>query len=88
MEPPKFTAWKMFISERIRRSRQKAGFTVEQLAKRADLPVDFLRRVEACEHSPSHFARNKIAAATGVDPEFFEWDDDTPSGQAAAGGGG
>lgn len=63
--------WLQVISAKVMERRLAAGMTQEQLAKKSGLPLDFIQRVEAGEHSPGNKARAKMADALGVHPRVF-----------------
>jgi transcriptional regulator with XRE-family HTH domain len=54
------------LGEAIRAKRQKAEFSQEKLAEKADLSTVFISRVERGKESPSVDSLVKIAKALGV----------------------
>ena len=54
------------LGEAIRARRQKAKFSQEKLAEKADLSTVFISRVERGKESPSVDSLVKIATALGV----------------------
>lgn len=54
------------FGQNIRKARIKAGFTQEQLAKIADLHVNYYARVERGEENPSYETIEKIVKALKV----------------------
>ncbi len=63
--------WLKHISEKTREARKHVGLSQQKLAELADLPLDFIVRIEAAETSPSHMAVGKIAGATGKPLSFW-----------------
>ncbi len=61
----------MFDAERIRRARQEAGLTQEQLAERLSRSKDTVRGYEAGRIQPPGKIVKQIAELTGRRPEWF-----------------
>lgn len=71
-EPQSLSQWISFVSARLKDARESAGFTQEQLATLTGLPQSHISRLENGVHSPSAATIEKIAAATGRAPSFFD----------------
>lgn len=64
--------WLILLSRRIRHHRTTQHMTQGELAERSGLSLDFIRRVEVMEHSPSYWSRCKIAKALTGDEKSLE----------------
>ncbi|HEX5443709.1 MAG TPA: helix-turn-helix transcriptional regulator [Pirellulales bacterium] len=71
-EPIGTESWLDFVSARLREAREQAGLTQAELAQRTKLPQSHISRLENGVHSPSSATIEKIAAATGKPPSFFD----------------
>ena len=56
----------------LRAALGRRGLTGVELAKVADLPEDYIRRLLRAHVSPSHVVREKIARALGIDVMVME----------------
>lgn len=54
------------VGERLRSARQELGWTQAQLAKGADLSVNYVARLERGELGPSLFVASRLASALGM----------------------
>ncbi len=61
----------MNIGERIRRLRDSKGIKRSWLAKKTDLTINYLYKIEKGLAQPSKKTLRKIASALGVAPEYF-----------------
>ncbi len=61
----------MRFKDRLRQLRKEAGFTQEELAARAGMPVHSLRNHEQGQRQPSWPAVIKLSRALGVSTEEF-----------------
>ena len=52
---------------------EETGLTIEQLAEKANLPLDRMAAIEAGRWTPSPAERIRIAAAFGVKQEEISW---------------
>lgn len=68
----------MGIGERIRRQRQKLGFSLRELGARTDLTAGFLSQIENEQLSPSLNSLQSIASALQV-PMFYFLENSQPS---------
>jgi DNA-binding XRE family transcriptional regulator len=59
--------WTTHVAGRIKELREKAGMSIEALAKSADLPPEYVLLIEEAQESASNFALSKIANALHVD---------------------
>jgi DNA-binding XRE family transcriptional regulator len=64
--------WIVFVSQRIREERRKAGLTQEVLAERAGIPQSHVSRLENGQHSPTSMTLERIADALGVSVSRFD----------------
>lgn len=69
---PEFNHWLVWISSRVAQARANRGWTIEQTAKMANIPSDYLLGVEAGINSPGHLVRKKLAYALECDETYFE----------------
>jgi transcriptional regulator with XRE-family HTH domain len=60
------------VSTRLRTTRESAGITQEELAKRTGIQQSHLSRLEQGEHSPTQKTLMKIANALGVEISVFD----------------
>jgi DNA-binding XRE family transcriptional regulator len=65
-------SWLQFVSTRLRNTRESAGITQEELAKRTGIQQSHLSRLEQGEHSPTQKTLIKIANALGVAISVFD----------------
>jgi transcriptional regulator with XRE-family HTH domain len=63
-----------FFTERLRQLRHEAGFTQEQLARRAGLSLAAIRHFEQGWREPTYATLLKLAEALGVSLAAFEPD--------------
>lgn len=62
----------MFLADTVRRLRTEAGFTQQELAKRANLSIGFIRDLEQGRRKGIEWASvQAISAALGVSCEVF-----------------
>jgi DNA-binding XRE family transcriptional regulator len=59
--------WTAHVAGKIKALREKAGMTIDALAKAADLPPEYVGLVEEARESASNLALSKIANALHVD---------------------
>ena len=59
--------WTAHVGGRIKELREKAGMSINALAKAADLPPEYVGQVEEAQESASNMALSKIANALHVD---------------------
>jgi DNA-binding XRE family transcriptional regulator len=71
-EPIGLDQWLTFVSGRIRRAREEASMTQEQLEAATGLPQSHISRLENAVHSPSSLTLEKIAKATGKPASYFD----------------
>lgn len=64
--PARLKRWIAYISNRVRDTRVRKSITQKALAKYAGIPLEYLRRLEAQELSPSYIAVSKIARGLNV----------------------
>lgn len=77
MEVAVIDAVESMLGERIRKAREEAGLSLDELATATDMPVETIEAIEAGE-SLSSSALGQIAAATHRRVDFFlQPDDDT-----------
>lgn len=67
----KFVAWKMWISKRIKETREKKECCIGMLSVLSSLSEEYLHKIETAEISPSDTAIVKISRALGVPRETF-----------------
>ncbi len=61
-----------WVGIQIKKYRSKAGFTQEQLAKRAGMPQSHVSRLECGKHAATYLTISKIADELGVDPGLLD----------------
>jgi ribosome-binding protein aMBF1 (putative translation factor) len=71
-EPIGLDGWIAFVSKRIKRAREAAHMTQEDLEKSTGLPQSHISRLENGVHSPSSSTLEKIAKATGQPACYFD----------------
>ena len=79
----------MRFKDKLRQLRKEAGFTQEELADRAGMPVHSLRNHEQGQRQPSWPAVIKLARALGVSTEEFascDLEEEESEGKATAKG--
>lgn len=60
------------VATNLRRIRQAAGLSQEDLADRADIDRNYVGKLEREENSPTTDMLDKLAAVLAIDPiEFF-----------------
>ncbi len=69
---PGMEHWLKWISSRVATARAKRGWTIEQVARVANLPIDYIYQVEAGIIGPSHLAREKLAYALECNKGYLE----------------
>lgn len=62
------TDWRDVVGTNVRRSRQKAKLTQEQLALEAKIDLTYVGGIERGRRNPSVLVLARIAAALGVEP--------------------
>jgi transcriptional regulator with XRE-family HTH domain len=62
------TDWRAVIGTNVRRARQKAGLTQEQLAHEAKIDLTYAGGIERGRRNPSALVLVRIAEALGVEP--------------------
>jgi DNA-binding XRE family transcriptional regulator len=77
--PVGMDGWLSYVSARIKKAREDAGLTQQQLEVATGLPQSHISRLENGVHSPSSATLQKIAAATNKPLSYFD-----PSGEADA----
>lgn len=65
-----------YVGGLIRKLREQAGLTQEELAANAGIPQPHLSRLENAEHCANHFTLAKLAPALGVAAAAFDFDED------------
>ena len=61
--------WRTIVGGNVRRLRQAAGLTQEQLAFEADIDLTYVGGIERGRRNPSLLVMVRIATALEVDPE-------------------
>jgi len=60
--------WRAIVGRNVRRCRQSAGLTQEQLAFAAEIDLTYVGGIERGVRNPSLLVLVRIAAALGTDP--------------------
>ena len=71
------------LGQRLRRLRDEAGLTQQQVAERADVPLQSLRNWEHDRREPLVGTAFKLARALGVDCTAFQVED-RPAAETSA----
>jgi transcriptional regulator with XRE-family HTH domain len=61
--------WRGIVGGNVRRSRQQAGLTQEQLAFEADIDLTYVGGIERGRRNPSLLILVRIAEALKIDPQ-------------------
>jgi len=62
------TDWREVVGTNVRRSRQKAKLTQEQLALEAKLDLTYVGGIERGKRNPSVLVLSRLAEALGIEP--------------------
>lgn len=60
--------WRAIVGANVRRARQKAGLTQEQVALQADIDLTYMGGIERGRRNPTVLVLARLADALGVDP--------------------
>ena len=60
--------WRAIVGANVRRARQKAGLTQEQVALQADIDLTYMGGIERGRRNPTVLVLVRLADALGVDP--------------------
>lgn len=60
--------WRIIVGKNVRRLRQKADLTQEQLAFEAQIDLTYVGGIERGKRNPSLLVMTRIARALSVDP--------------------
>jgi transcriptional regulator with XRE-family HTH domain len=60
--------WRAIVGANVRRARQRAGFTQEQVALQADIDLTYMGGIERGRRNPTIMVLARIADALGVEP--------------------
>ncbi|HEY0958272.1 MAG TPA: helix-turn-helix transcriptional regulator [Novosphingobium sp.] len=60
--------WRVIVGKNVRRLRQKAELTQEQLAFEAHIDLTYVGGIERGKRNPSLLVMTRIARALGADP--------------------
>jgi transcriptional regulator with XRE-family HTH domain len=60
--------WRAIVGANVRRARQKAGLTQEQVALQADIDLTYVGGIERGRRNPSVLVLARIADALGAEP--------------------
>jgi transcriptional regulator with XRE-family HTH domain len=77
------------LGSRIKQSRERLGWSQNELARRSGVPQPLLSQLEAGQRdSMTTDNAKRLARALGVGVDYLigTWEDDTPPGSAAPGG--
>lgn len=60
--------WRAIVGTNVRRARNKAGLTQEQLALEAKIDLTYVGGIERGKRNPSVLVLTRIAEALAIDP--------------------
>jgi len=60
--------WRAIVGANVRRARQKAGLTQEQVALQADIDLTYMGGIERGRRNPTVIVLVRIAEALGLEP--------------------
>ena len=63
--------WRAIVGGNVRRARQKADLTQEQLAFEARIDLTYVGGIERGKRNPTVIVLGRIAAALGTEPAAF-----------------
>jgi len=61
--------WRVIVGSNVRRLRQSAGLTQEQLAFEASIDLTYVGGIERGRHNPSLLVMVRIAKALQIEPQ-------------------
>jgi transcriptional regulator with XRE-family HTH domain len=65
------------VGNELRKHLTEQKMTIQQLSEKSGVPVHYLERLKDCQMTPTDLVRQKLGKAFGVDPEVFDFKEET-----------